>query len=207
MNIGGLFSPLFVLFTNALIFYKNVDILFYFGIINAIKTKPLSVDTMIIRNIKSKETNLKGKSFYITNGKLLADLNLLDEIKSAFEKKTEELENFFEKTEVTGNNYQLYAWLDSNIQNIPFIINGQEVEIVRKIDVVDRFYIISVDTPIENEQYTAKPIFESNFPEILHWQIQSGYERDDNDDKFFTEKLCYEVNEKCIYSIADTFGQ
>lgn len=162
---------------------------------------------MIIRNIKSKETNLKGKSFYITNGKLLIDLNLLDKVKSAFEKKAEELENFFEKTEVTGNNYQLYTWLDSAIQNIPFIINGQDVEIVRKIDVVDRFYIISVDTPIENEQYTAKPIFESNFLESLHWQIQSGYERDDNDDKIFTEKLCYEVNKKCICSIADTFGQ
>lgn len=55
--------------------------------INAIKTKLLSVDAMIIRNIEPKETNLKGKAFYVTNGKLLADLNLLDEVESAFAKK------------------------------------------------------------------------------------------------------------------------
>lgn len=175
--------------------------------INAIKTKLLSVDTMIIRNIEPKETNLKGKAFYVTNGKLLADLNLLDEVESAFVKKAEELENFFEKTEVTGNNYQLYAWLDSTIQNIPFVINGQDVEIVRKIDVVDRFYIISVDKPIESEQYCSRLIFESHFPEILYWQITNNYDRDDNDDKISTQKLCYEVNEKHIYSIADTFEQ
>lgn len=162
---------------------------------------------MIIRNIKSKETNLKGKTFYVTNGKLLTDLNLLDEVKSAFVKRTEELENFFEKTEVTGNNYQLYAWLNNAIRNIPFVINGQDVEIVRKIDVVDRFYIISVDKPIESEQYRSKLIFESQSPEILYWQITMDYDRDDNDDKIFTEKLCYEVNKECIYSITHTYEQ
>ena len=154
---------------------------------------------MIIQNIESQKTNLKGKAFYVTNGKLLADLNLLDDVESAFVKKAEELENFFEKTEVTGNNYQLYTWLDSTIQNIPFVINGQ--------DVVDRFYIISVDKPIESEQYCSRLIFESHFPEILYWQITNNYDRDDNDDKISTQKLCYEVNEKRIYSIADTFEQ
>lgn len=52
---------------------------------------------MIIQNIESQKTNLKGKAFYVTNGKLLADLNLLDDVESAFVKKAEELENFFEK--------------------------------------------------------------------------------------------------------------
>ena len=189
------------------LFIKLLTLCFYFGMITAIKTKLLSVDTMIIRNIESQKTNLKGKAFYVTNGKLLTDLNLLDEVESAFAKKAEELENFFEKTEVTGGNYQLYEWLDSNIQNIPFVINGQDVEVVRKIDVVDRFYIISVDKPIESEQYRSRLIFESHFPEILYWQITNDYDRDDNDDKISTQKLCYEVNEKRIYSIADTFEQ
>lgn len=162
---------------------------------------------MMIYNIESQKTNLKGKAFYVTNGKLLTDLNLLDEVESAFAKKAEELENFFEKTEVTGGNYQLYEWLDSNVQNIPFVINGQDVEVVRKIDVVDRFYIISVDKPIESEQYRPRLIFESKFTEILYWKIDKSYERDDNDDKIFTEKLYYEVNEKCIYSITSTFQQ
>ena len=42
---------------------------------------------MMIYNIESPKTNLKGKSFYITNGELLADLNLLDEVNSAFQKE------------------------------------------------------------------------------------------------------------------------
>lgn len=68
-----------------------------FGIMNAIKTKLLGVDVMIIRNIESQKTNLKGKSFYVTNGGLLADLNLLDEVNSAFQKREIELRKFFEK--------------------------------------------------------------------------------------------------------------
>ena len=162
---------------------------------------------MIIRNIESQKTNLKGKSFYVTNGELLADLNLLDEVNSAFQKREIELRKFFEKTDVTYSNYQLYEWLDSTVQNISFVLNGQDVEIVRKIDVVDRFYIISVDKPIESQKYPSRLIFESKFIEILCWQIEKSYERDDRDDKIFTEKLCYEVNEKCIYSITSTYGQ
>ena len=44
---------------------------------------------MMIYNIESQKTNLKGKAFYVTNGKLLTDLNLLDEVESAFAKKAE----------------------------------------------------------------------------------------------------------------------
>nr|DAN45023.1 MAG TPA: hypothetical protein [Ackermannviridae sp.] len=162
---------------------------------------------MMIYNIESQKTNLKGKSFYVTNGELLADLNLLDEVNSAFQKRNIELRKFFEKTEVTHSNYQLYEWLDSTVQNISFVLNGQDVEIIRKIDVADRFYIISVDKPIESQKYPSRLIFESKFIEILCWQIDKSYERDDNDDKIFTEKLYYEVNEKCIYSITSTYGQ
>lgn len=178
-----------------------------FGIMNAIKTKLLGVDVMIIRNIESQKTNLKGKSFYVTNGGLLADLNLLDEVNSAFQKREIELRKFFEKTEVTYRNYQLYEWLDSNVQNISFVLNGQDVEIIRKIDTLNSFYIISADIPVENQQYLSRLIFESKFIEILCWQIDKSYERDDRDDKIFTEKLCYEVNEKYIYSITSTYGQ
>ena len=162
---------------------------------------------MMIGNIESQKTNLKGKAFYVTNGKLLADLNLLDEVNSVFQKRNIELRKFFEKTEVTYSNYQLYEWLDSNVQNISFILNGQDVEIIRKIDTLNCFYIISADIPVESQQYPSRLIFESKFTEILCWQIDKNYERDDNDDKIFTEKLYYEVNEKCIYSITSTFRQ
>lgn len=87
------------------------------------------------------------------------------------------------------------------------MLNGQDVEIIRKIDTLNSFYIISADIPVENQQYPSRLIFESKFIEILCWQIDKSYERDDRDDKIFTEKLCYEVNEKYIYSITSTYGQ